>query len=190
MNFQIFKNDDTKPVKAWVNGVNIEDEALEQTLNVASLPFIHSHVALMPDVHAGKGSTIGSVIPTYQAIIPATVGVDIGCGMVALKTTLKASDLPDNLSAVRSKIESKVPHGRTDNGGVKDRGAWHNIPQFHQTILDEYAWLRGELDAVEYKHKELSKAIERSIHHLGTLGSGNHFVEVCLDENQDVWIER
>lgn len=188
MNFTLYKNEDTKPVKAWVNGVNIEDEALEQILNVASLPFIHSHVALMPDVHAGKGSTIGSVIPTYQAIIPATIGVDIGCGMVALKTALTASDLPDNLSAVRSEIESKVPHGRTDNGGVNDRGAWHNIPEFNQSILYEYALLRGELDAVEYKHKELSKAIERSIHHLGTLGSGNHFVEVCLDENQDVWI--
>ncbi|HEY2068626.1 MAG TPA: RtcB family protein [Rhizomicrobium sp.] len=116
------------PIKAWIEGVPLEDSARQQLVNVASLPFIHHHVAAMPDVHWGMGATVGSVIPTRGAIIPAAVGVDIGCGMVAARTSLTASDLPDNLSAIRSAIEKAVPHGRTDNGGAGDRGAWHNVP--------------------------------------------------------------
>ncbi|MGD0144714.1 MAG: RtcB family protein, partial [Rhizomicrobium sp.] len=100
-------------IKAWTNGVPLEDSARQQLINVASLPFIHKHVAVMPDVHWGMGATVGSVIPTKGAIVPAAVGVDIGCGMVAARTSLRANDLPDNLSAVRSAIESAVPHGRT-----------------------------------------------------------------------------
>ena len=97
---------------------------MEQLRNLSALPFIHKHVACMPDVHAGYGSTVGSVIPTKKAIIPAAVGVDIGCGMMAVKLGLTADDLPDNLSGIRSAIESAVPHGRTDHGGKNDRGAW------------------------------------------------------------------
>src|SRR6266436_212992 len=112
------------PIKAWTNGVPVEDSARQQLINVASLPFIHKHVAVMPDVHWGMGATVGSVIPTKGAIIPAAVGVDIGCGMVAARTSLTANNLPDSLSQVRSAIEAAVPHGRTDNGGAGDRGAW------------------------------------------------------------------
>src|SRR5262245_64297973 len=108
------------PIKAWTRGVPIEEAAAQQLANVARLPFIHRWVAAMPDVHWGIGATVGSVIPTVGAIIPAAVGVDIGCGMMAARTTLTASDLPDDLRAVRSAIERAVPHGRTDNGGRND----------------------------------------------------------------------
>jgi tRNA-splicing ligase RtcB len=105
------------PIKAWIDGVPLEDSAKKQLVNVASLPFIHHHIAAMPDVHWGMGATVGSVIPTKGAIIPAAVGVDIGCGMVAATTALTASDLPDNLSGIRSAIEKAVPHGLTNHGG-------------------------------------------------------------------------
>ncbi|MBV9694678.1 MAG: RtcB family protein, partial [Alphaproteobacteria bacterium] len=104
--------EDGAPIKAWIEGVPLEDAARKQLLNVAALPFIHSHVAAMPDVHWGMGATVGSVIATKAAIIPAAVGVDIGCGMVAARTSLVASDLPDNLSGVRAAVEKAVPHGR------------------------------------------------------------------------------
>src|SRR5271168_4686114 len=115
------------PIHAWIDGVPLEDSAKAQLLNVAALPFIHHHMAIMPDVHWGMGATVGSVIPTKGAIIPAAVGVDIGCGMAAQRTTLTASDLPDNLHALRTAIEELVPHGRTDNGGANDRGAWGDL---------------------------------------------------------------
>src|SRR6185503_17339338 len=109
------------PIKAWVRGVPLEDAAEKQLRNVARLPFIHRWVAAMPDVHWGIGATVGSVIPTVGAIVPAAVGVDIGCGMMATRTSLLAKDLPDDLRALRSAIERAVPHGRTDNGGKNDR---------------------------------------------------------------------
>ena len=124
-------------IKAWTKGVPVENAALEQLRNVAGLPFIHKHVAVMPDCHWGAGTTIGSVIPTKGAIIPAAVGVDIGCGMNAVQTTLTANDLPENLSGIRSAIEKAVPHGRTDHGGSGDRGAWGDIPDRPGTILAE-----------------------------------------------------
>src|SRR5687767_1555033 len=117
------------PVKAWTKGVQLEDEARKQLLNAAQLPFIFKWIAAMPDVHWGVGATVGSVIPTKGAIIPAAVGVDIGCGMMALQTTLNACDLPDNLWNIRDAIEKAVPHGRTNNGRKGDRGAWHDIPE-------------------------------------------------------------
>src|SRR6201996_2755700 len=116
------------PIKAWTVGVPFEAEAQAQLRRVAALPFIHKWVAVMPDVHAGIGATVGSVVATKGAIIPAAVGVDIGCGMMAVRTTLRATDLPDNLHALRLSIEAAVPHGRTDNGGENDRGAWHDLP--------------------------------------------------------------
>src|SRR5476651_2896348 len=117
-----------KPIKLWTQGVPVEPEAREQLMNTAKMPFIFKHMAVMPDVHLGKGSTIGSVIPTMGAIIPAAVGVDIGCGMIAACTSLTASDLPDHLGAMRSAIEAAVPHGRTDNGGRNDKGGWSALP--------------------------------------------------------------
>src|SRR6185312_1184872 len=116
------------PIKAWTQGVPFEAEAEAQLRRVASLPFIHKWVAVMPDVHSGIGATVGSVVATRGAIIPAAVGVDIGCGMMAVRTTLSAASLPDDLRAVRTAIEAAVPHGRTGNGGSNDRGAWHDLP--------------------------------------------------------------
>ncbi len=182
---QIFNGANGGLIKAWIDGVDIENEARKQLDNIASMPFIHSHIAIMPDVHWGLGATIGSVIPTKGAIIPAAVGVDIGCGMMAVRTSLTASDLPDNLHALRSTIEEKIPHGRTDNGGINDRGAWFNAPQGN---LDAFSKLNDELQKIVNKHPKISQSAKRAANHIGTLGTGNHFVEVCLDENQAVWI--
>jgi tRNA-splicing ligase RtcB len=171
------------PIKAWIKGVQLEDAARQQLLNVADLPFIHKHVAVMPDVHWGMGATIGSVIPTKGAIIPAAVGVDIGCGMMAVQTTLSANQLPDNLLDVRSDIEAAVPHGRTDHGGKNDRGAWGEIPQ---TAGNRWLYLADRYNAITGKHP---KALaQNNARHMGTLGTGNHFIEVCLDESSQVWV--
>ena len=125
----------SRPVKAWVRGVPLDPKAKEQLLNTSQLPFIHRWLAAMPDVHWGLGATVGSVIPTRKAIIPAAVGVDIGCGMAALHTTLTASDLPDNLAPLRSAIEEAVPHGRTHHGGRRDKGSYGNAPTRNLTDL-------------------------------------------------------
>ena len=171
------------PIKAWVKGVPLEDAARQQLVNVASLPFIHKHIAAMPDVHWGMGTTIGSVIPTKGAIIPAAVGVDIGCGMMAVQTTLRADQLPDSLTATRSDIEAAVPHGRTDNGGKNDRGAWGEIPSGPG---NRWSGLSVRYAAITDKHP---KALApNNARHMGTLGTGNHFIEVCLDEGDQVWV--
>jgi hypothetical protein len=115
-------------IKMWTRGVPVEDAARKQLANIARIPFIYKHVAVMPDVHLGKGSTIGSVIPTKGAIIPATVGVDIGCGMMACKTTLCATDLPDTLVPIRAAIEKAVPHGMSPRRGGRDKGSWETPP--------------------------------------------------------------
>ena len=177
------------PIFGWTEGVQVEDKALDQLKNVASLPFIHKHVAVMPDVHWGMGATVGSVIPTVGAIIPAAVGVDIGCGMMAVRTGIKAGDLPDNLHTIRSDIEAAVPHGRTDNGGPNDRGAWGDLDA--NVLMDAYflqSGLKSRLEAIMAKHPGINRAAERAPFHLGTLGTGNHFIEVCLDEAGAVWV--
>lgn len=173
------------PIKAWTRGVPIESEAVEQLRNVANLPFVHHHVAVMPDVHFGIGATVGSVIPTIGAIVPAAVGVDIGCGMIASRTSLRAADLPDSLAGIRSAIEAAVPHGRTHNGRTEDRGAWGEVPLESIRVWNEM-WPR--LVPIVQKHSKLERAGLRAPHHIGTLGTGNHFIEICLDENQDVWV--
>ncbi len=172
-----------RPIKAWVNGVTMEDEAVKQLQNVASLPFIHKWVAAMPDVHVGKGATIGSVIATRRAVIPAAVGVDIGCGMMAVRTTLAASDLPDGLGNLRGAIEAAVPHGRTANGGPGDVGAWADVPPEPARAWQQLA---PTFERIASKHPKIAKA--NTVNHLGTLGTGNHFIELCLDENDRVWI--
>lgn len=182
---QIFTEENKKPIKAWIDGVQLEDAAKKQLQNIAGLPFIYKHVAAMPDVHWGMGATIGSVIATKGAIIPAAVGVDIGCGMMALRTTLTASDLPDNLHGLRTAIEERIPHGRTDNGGTNDRGAWGEVPELHEIELRKHM---ADLSVIVDKHPKLEQASRRAQNHAGTLGTGNHFVEVCLDEDQRVWI--
>ncbi len=179
----IYEATDGVPIKHWTRGVQLEYAAHEQLRSVASLPFIHKHIAAMPDVHWGIGATIGSVIPTKGAIIPAAVGVDIGCGMMAVRTTLRARDLPDNLSGVRSAIEAAVPHGRTDNGGANDRGAWGDVPDGVAEIWNSE--LGSTYQTIIEKHP---KALaHNNARHLGTLGTGNHFIEVCLDEDDRVW---
>jgi tRNA-splicing ligase RtcB len=171
------------PIKAWVDGVPFEDGARAQVERVASLPFVHDHVAIMPDVHWGIGATVGSVVATRGAVIPASVGVDIGCGMVAVRTNLTANDLPDSLVRVRSAIEAAVPHGRTDNGGGNDRGAWGKLPQSVSK-----AWARLEPAFVKLVEGHKGVAFPRPANQLGTMGGGNHFCEVCLDENAAVWV--
>lgn len=170
-------------VKAWVDGVPFEDAARAQVANVAALPFIHKHVALMPDVHWGMGATVGSVIATKGAIIPAAVGVDLGCGMTAVRTTLKASDLPDTLAPMRSAIEAAVPHGRTNDGGKGDRGAWGDVPD---SVGSRWSGLDQQFKQICAKHPAIEKS--NNVNHLGTLGTGNHFIEVCLDTEQSVWV--
>ncbi|MCC7139002.1 MAG: RtcB family protein [Planctomycetes bacterium] len=170
------------PVKAWVRGVPLEDEARAQLENVARLPFVGPWVAVMPDVHWGIGATVGSVIPTRGAIVPAAVGVDIGCGMMAVRTDLAASHLPDDLHPVRTAIERAVPHGRTDGGGPGDRGAWRHLPP---ATVRAWTALQARFDAVTERHPRLRKG--NTANHLGTLGTGNHFIEVCLDEADRVW---
>lgn len=181
--FELIESDGA-PIKAWTRGVQVEDVAKKQLRNLAGLPFIHKHIAAMPDVHWGMGATVGSVIATKGAIIPAAVGVDIGCGMIAQRTTLTANDLPDNLSGLRSAIEARIPHGRTNDGGPGDRGAWGDqLPEVAE--LDTHMW---GLDAIVAKHPGIEKAARRARNHAGTLGTGNHFVEVCLDLEGRVWI--
>jgi tRNA-splicing ligase RtcB len=166
------------PVKAWT--ADLEPEARRQLENVANLPIVHGHVAAMPDVHAGIGATVGSVIPTRRAIIPAAVGVDIGCGMNALRLSLGAKDLPENLARIRSAIEAAVPVGFDQHG---------------QCPVDDPRALRAmarRLHAIEKKHPGLAK-LQRNFdetwaRQLGTLGGGNHFIELCLDESDRVWV--
>ncbi len=171
-------------IKAWTKGVQVEDAAMQQLVNCAGMPFVEPYVAAMPDVHWGRGATVGSVIPTVGAIIPAAVGVDIGCGMVALRTSLTASKLPDSLGALRAAIEAAVPHGRTANGGKGDRGAWGDVPSDVAAVF-QGTNIAGRYEEIVAKHPQAR--IYNGANHLGTLGTGNHFIEVCLDEEQRAW---
>lgn len=181
--FQLLEAENRAPIKMWTHGVPVEPEAREQLLNTAKMPFIFKHLAVMPDVHLGKGSTIGSVIPTKGAIIPAAVGVDIGCGMIAVRTSLTASDLPDNLSGLRSTIEQAVPHGRTNTRSRRDKGAWSTPPE---EVDGHWSQLAPRFKCLTDKYPKLLKTNNHQ--HLGTLGTGNHFIEICLDEQQRVWV--
>jgi tRNA-splicing ligase RtcB len=184
--YEVLESPGGHPVKMWTRGVPVEEGARQQLQKLAELPFIFRHVAVMPDVHIGKGSTIGSVIPTVGAVIPAAVGVDIGCGMMAAKTTLRASDLPDNLGKVRSAIEQAIPHGmtpKTRNTKSRDTGSWNTPPP---PVEAGWSKLKAEFDELCRKWPKLRGT--NNYKHLGTLGSGNHFVEVCLDEDGFVWL--
>ncbi|MBL8482090.1 MAG: RtcB family protein [Rhodocyclaceae bacterium] len=182
MDYQILEVEHGKPIKMWTAGVPVEDEARAQLMNTARMPFIHSHIAVMPDVHLGKGSTIGSVIPTRGAIIPAAVGVDIGCGMMAACSSLTAADLPDSLHALRAAIERAVPCGRTPPRKGRDVGAWENPPA---AVDAAWAELLPGFARITEKYPRLKNTNNRQ--HLGTLGTGNHFIEVCLDQAERVW---
>ncbi|CAG1770452.1 RNA-splicing ligase RtcB [uncultured bacterium] len=165
------------PVKIYTN--DIDADAFQQLYNLSQLPFIHSHIAVMPDVHVGKGATVGSVIPTLGAIVPAAVGVDIGCGMNALRLSLKAKDLPDNLRSLRLFIEEAIPVGFN----------MHKRDPVKQSTITQ---LSVGLHNILAKHKKINSMQKKSyqtwVRQLGTLGGGNHFIELCLDENDDVWV--
>lgn len=180
--YDVIQDPGAAPIKLWTRGVPLEDAAREQLRNIAKLPFIHRWIAVMPDVHLGKGATVGSVVPTIGAVIPAAVGVDIGCGMIAARTTLTASDLPDHLGELRSAIERAVPHGRSVGRGKRDTGAWANPPAH---VAKGWATLVDDFTTICERHPRLANT--NNLHHLGTLGTGNHFVEVCLDEDDRVW---
>jgi len=169
---RVITKENSWPIKIWADDL---DERTEQQLrNVAALPFIHHHIAAMPDVHLGLGATIGSVIPTLDAIIPAAVGVDLGCGMVAVRTSLSASQLPDSLKGLRNSIEKGVPLGP---------GAGHQSKKLREQAIVK---LSDRVDAFSLKYKEL--VTDKWMRQLGSLGGGNHFIEVCLDETDSVWV--
>ena len=181
MSIHMTLNQGRVPVKVWTR--DNEPEAIQQLVNASQLPIIHGHIAAMPDVHLGIGATVGSVIPTKSAIIPAAVGVDIGCGMNAVRLSIKASDLPDSLYRVRTAIESAVPVGFSQHDASKLRGSQHA-----RTARP----LNQRLETIADKHPALAKMQKRFnetwICQLGTLGGGNHFIELCLDEEQYVWV--
>lgn len=182
-NYEVIKETGAFPIKSWTKGVPFDEKSKNQLKNISRLPFIHKWVAAMPDVHLGIGATIGAVIPTHKAIIPAAVGVDIGCGMMAVKTSLVAKNLPDNLKGIRNAIEAAVPHGRSSGRAKRDRGAWQNIPDTVATAwADEFI---TKFKMIVEKHPIIGKS--NNVIHLGTLGTGNHFIEICLDENDNVW---
>jgi len=165
------------PIKIYTD--EIAPQAIDQLVNIANLPIVHHHIAAMPDVHVGIGATVGSVIPTLNAVIPAAVGVDIGCGMNAVRTSLTAKDLPDNLYEIRRNIEKRVPVGF-------DRHSKCIMNRSSVNGLDK------PLDEIVHKHPGIMKMIKNFnqtwSRQIGTLGGGNHFIEICLDENDDVWI--
>lgn len=171
------------PIKAWVDGVPVEESAKQQLKNISGLPFIYKHLAVMPDVHLGKGATVGSVIPTKGAIIPASVGVDGGCGIIAQQISLTAFDLPDNLFKIREEIERAVPHGFISINGRSSKGNWVIEPNY---VLSEWSKLNKKYDELVYKYPKIKHECPQK--QLGTLGGGNHFLELCIDENDCVWV--
>ena len=182
---QVIHEEGSRPIKAWVHSEGgkpaIEDSALVQLKNLARLPFIHNNgVAVMPDVHSGKGSTIGSVIATERAIIPAAVGVDIGCGMNAIRLNIKAHQLPDSLANIRSAIEKAIPLGPGGHHRDQNRNA---LGILSSSLNNGSGYMPWFTDIGDPNHL-MSKAASQ----VGTLGSGNHFIEICVDEDDFVWV--
>lgn len=166
------------PIRMWTDPATVEDVAMQQLRNVATLPWIKG-LAVMPDVHYGKGATVGSVIAMRGAVCPAAVGVDIGCGMSAVRTSLTANDLPGDLSRLRSKIEQAIPVGRGMHDDPVDPGRLHGFPTARWD--DFWARFDGVAEAVKFRQ-------ERATKQMGSLGSGNHFIEFCLDDDGVVWL--
>jgi len=173
------------PVWLWAPLAEVEPQALDQLKNIAALPYVHHHVAVMPDVHLGIGATIGSVIAMKDAIAPSAVGVDLGCGMFAYMTNLHASDLPDNLDSIRGAIESAIPVGFSGHiNGLAHPKSFPYYKNFTQKLFAGYETLNAH---------QLTKFLSKQKVHsqLGTLGGGNHFIELCLDQNDPdpfVWL--
>src|SRR5213593_2478551 len=181
-NYNIIETDN-HIIKAWTEGVHLDQKAIVQLKNVASLPFVYKWVAAMPDAHWGMGATVGSVIATKGAVIPAAVGVDLGCGMVAAKTQYRANDLPDNLKSLRETIERAIPVG-----GPGDKGSWKESGRDGPPASVSTAWREMEAGykAIVAKHPKVQGGLTAD--QLGTLGTGNHFIEICLDSEAAVWI--
>lgn len=175
-----------KPVKAWVNGVLFDGATQQQLLETAKLPIIYHHIAAMPDCHLGKGSTVGSVIPTKGAIIPAAVGVDIGCGMVAARTTLTANDLPDDLRQLREVIEKVVPVGMNDWG--KPAFGGNGLRLYRKRAEQHWKQLSKGYNQIIEKYSQIRPNHRAPMEQVGTLGGGNHFIEICLDQDKRVWL--
>jgi tRNA-splicing ligase RtcB (3'-phosphate/5'-hydroxy nucleic acid ligase) len=166
------------PIRMWTDPATVEEGALQQLRNVATLPWIKG-LAVMPDVHYGKGATVGSVIAMRGAVCPAAVGVDIGCGMSAVKTSLTANDLPGDLSRLRSKIEEAIPVGRGMHDSPVEPGRFHGLATGGWD--DFWGRFDGVAEAVKFR-------LERAGKQMGTLGSGNHMIEFCLDQSGAVWL--
>ncbi len=170
-------NGDRVPIRLWASVHELDSDVISQLKALARLPWVAHHVAVMPDVHLGKGATVGSVVAMRGAVAPAAVGVDIGCGMAAVKTSLVAADLPDNLARLRAAIERAVPLGREHHRAA----AWETCPELRaraSALLEGFAKLEPSLQRLR----------ERASLQLGTLGGGNHFIELCLDGEQCVWL--
>jgi len=170
-------NGQNVPIRLWASPHEVESDALRQLKAVASLPWVAHHVAVMPDVHVGKGATVGSVIAMRGAVAPAAVGVDIGCGMTAVRTSLTARRLPDNLKRLRLAIEAAIPVGRR---------------QYTLPVWQESTTLRPRTQALLERFTQLEAEVQQFVGRvglqLGTLGGGNHFIEVCLDSDDRVWL--
>tara|TARA_R110000824_G_scaffold218435_3_gene405083 strand:+ start:12676 stop:13965 length:1290 start_codon:yes stop_codon:yes gene_type:complete len=185
-NFEVWMPKSGRIVKAWTKGVPVEPEAKKQISDLTSLPFIYKYPCAMPDIHVGMGCTVGSVIPTQGAVVPSFVGVDLGCGMRAAKTNLFLEDIEGYQSLIFDSISRKVPHGRSDNGGNSDRGRWGHVPDRVNQVWDEhfaegYGQITEEVTGIDRGNRVTKE-------HLGTLGTGNHFIEVCVEEGTDrIW---
>src|SRR6476660_841038 len=166
------------PIQLWATIEEVESQALTQLKNIAALPWVAHHVAVMPDVHLGKGPTVGSVVAMREAVAPAAVGVDIGCGMAAVETTLAAGDLPDNLGLLRGEIERAIPVGMSS----------HEAPAWAAAPAETKAAAKGLLGGFGALEGGVQQLGERASCQLGTLGGGNHFIELCLDASGTVWL--
>lgn len=186
-NFNVYDYEGISNIFVWEKVVGPpEESALEQLRELAAMPFIHKHVAVMPDVHWGMGSTIGSVFATSGAIIPAGVGVDIGCGMTAARLPITSHALPEDCQPLHDAIDAAIPNGRTDNGGKNDKGAWRYR---HCPDIVDKRWkeeLEERFEELCEKRGEIRKSNNHQ--HLGSLGTGNHFIELCLDTQDRVWV--
>jgi len=183
-NFDLNQSFDNK-VLFWTADMPVEDAALDQLRRLSELPILAGPIAVMPDVHMGKGATVGSVIPTLHAVIPSAVGVDIGCGMVAVQTGLHSRDLPDSLAALRVGIEKAVPVGFACHAQPLNIGADSAVASVLQQRYDQ---LMGSFGALALFTDLGYFDAKRMTQQVGTLGGGNHFIEVCLDEEQRVWL--
>ncbi|MEX3983774.1 RtcB family protein [Paraburkholderia sp. EG287A] len=185
MDAQALKDLFGSKVRFWTGAMSVEDAAVKQLQNISELPVLAGHIAVMPDVHMGKGATVGSVIPTMSAVIPSAVGVDIGCGMVAVRTNLTASDLPDSLAAMRAEIERAVPVGFAYNADVLSIGhegvAAAELQRRYDDLMASFHGLSMFTGIGHFDENRMARQI-------CSLGGGNHFSELCLDEEQGVWV--